>query len=349
MNKRLLILLVSQILVLNYVIGQNDFRNGYIITQNHDSIFGKINNRNYYDNSQFCDIKVNSSDSLIRYYPHNLFGYRFIDGKYYITKEINSQKVFMEYLIKGKLDIYFYQNEKGVNKYYVSKDSLPLSELKYSSEVKDVNGIQMLSESKPFIQVLTYYTSDCPSLREDIPKLSKPDHRNLIKLSKEYQSLTCKDEECIVYEKTLKNKIKLGFYAGSNITFGNLPNTNYTSWGFNLLFQQSERRERIYLGLGFFNEGKIVDDPDTFFHTPMSKSGKNYRIPLSINYIHPKSGFSPTFSYQLNLNRLTLQNLDCGLKYQYKYISISLIADLKTEMFVNPFGAALLFGLTFDL
>ncbi|WP_157754658.1 hypothetical protein [Salinivirga cyanobacteriivorans] len=40
--------------------------------------------------------------------------------------------LFLEYLINGELDAYFYRDEYGDNHYYIEKDSLKLRELKYN-------------------------------------------------------------------------------------------------------------------------------------------------------------------------------------------------------------------------
>lgn len=354
MKKRLLILSVCLLSLTDLLFGQTDYKEGYIITLKHDTIFGTINNRSYYDNSQQCEFRFPNSDSTVSYTPDILFGYRFKNGKYYISKEINGHTVFMEYLIKGRLNIYFNEDATGTNNYFAASDSLPLSELKYHSEIKEIDGKQILIEAKDYMHILTYYTADCPVIAKKIQGMNKPDHRNLIKLVREYQALTCKDEECIVYEKKVKSQFKVSFYGGSDFAFKTNPLyphfPNYSLWGVNVLMRQSQKNERIYLGLGFFDEGIIADSPDKFYHTQYwHANGRIYRVPFSINYLHPKKGFSPTLSYQFNLTRLVLQNLDFGLMYRVGNAAISLTADLKTQVIVRPYGAGLLMGMTFDL
>ena len=72
-----------------------DFKNGYIITANQDTIYGYVNNNSYYDNSQFCEFKTSKNDSVIKYTPKELFGYRFIDGKFYISKKLRKKTCFL--------------------------------------------------------------------------------------------------------------------------------------------------------------------------------------------------------------------------------------------------------------
>jgi hypothetical protein len=354
MKRRLILIGVCQLVIFNYIIGQTDFLPGYIIKPNLDTVRGTINSRNFHTNSMFCEFKMNGSNEVVRYTPDDLFAYRISDGKYYIAKDLNGQRVFLEYVIKGKLNIYFYQDDRGVGNYYASRDSMPLTVLDYSSEIREVDGVQMLYESKDYIRKLNYYTADCPQLSSDIALINKPDQRNLIRIVEKYQKLTCKDEKCIVFEKRVGIRVKWSMYYGTIAGFKNdwgYPHyPNYDSWGVNLLFGQPQFSKRLYLGIGFFNEEPIVDSPDKFYHSEYpNKKNRCYRFPVSITYIHPKKGFSPTFSYQLNMDRLILQDFNMGIMYQAGGMAVSLVADLKTEVVVLPYGGALLFGLTFDL
>lgn len=318
---------------------QSDFQYGYIITSRFDTLYGKIDNRNYNDNAQYCDFL--NSGSVVRYYPDQIFGYRFTKGKYYISKEIGNKKVFMEFLIDGKLDIYFSQDKEGINHYYASKDTLPLQELKYEKDILVIDGEYKSYESKKYIGLLSYYTHDCPSLAKEIPDLNELNHKNLIRFAKNYHDLTCPDETCLIYEKKLPFRIKLGVYGGTNIIFKNITELEkgvYASYGFNILFQQAEINERIYIGLGLYRDGQMG-------------YGMSYcRIPFSINYLNPRPGFSPVISYQFDLNRgLFTEAIEIGMKYQLKKISLVLLTDNKTRIVIEPYSSSINFGLMYDL
>ena len=95
--KHILIFLILLISIES--LAQSNFNKGYIITTELDTIYGEIDNSDYYSNSQYCDFK-DLKNTVIRFFPDKIFGYRFIDGKYYVSKEINGNKLFLEYLIK---------------------------------------------------------------------------------------------------------------------------------------------------------------------------------------------------------------------------------------------------------
>ena len=61
--------------------------------------------------------------------------------------------------------------------------------------------------------------------------------------------------------------------------------------------KQAQQQENLYIGLGFFREGKMIESG--FFGT---LSRTRYCIPFSINNIRPSLGLSPIVSYQLDLN-----------------------------------------------
>jgi hypothetical protein len=342
------ILILFLIILLSLEIhAQSNYLDGYVLTSETDTIFGKIDNKNYHDNSQFCDFKGVGSETITRFYPDKIYGYRFTNGKYYISKnvEIDSKQVqlFMEYLIHGKLDIFLVQDEGNSNHYFASKDTLPLTELKYSENMVTVDGVEKLKVSKPYIGLLTYYTSDCPSIKNEIPNLNDPDQKKLIHFAEKYHNLTCTNEKCIIYEKKLPLKIKINIAGGSAVYFSNNPFDKdpgvVPNYGFNIQFQQSQISESVYLGIGFYRlpeyEGFVL---------------KGFQIPISINYYKSKTGISPMIAYEFDLNgAFIIQALKLGLNYQMKNMSLFIMADLKTMAIIKPFASSLNLGISYNL
>jgi hypothetical protein len=323
---------------------------GYVLVSEKDTLFGQLDNKNYSSNSQFCDFRHSATDSAVRFYPEKIFGYRFNNGKYYISRNIKIEddtvRVFVEYLIHGKLNVYFFQDKVDKNHYFISKDMQPLSELIHIKENIEKDGIQMLNETRPYIGILTYYTADCPAMKNDIIRLIEPDHKNLISFAEKYHNLTCIGQKCVVYEKKLSRKVKLNVYGGSIFYlpfyfFGyESGQTNiYPVYGVNFLFQYTQRSERVYLGIGLYRvkgfDGLILN---------------GCQIPFSINYLNPKMGLSPVISYEFDLNTVaTAQALRAGLKYQMKKTAVFLTGSLNTVYLVKVYAANVNLGFTFDL
>ncbi len=93
--------------------------------------------------------------------PGDIIAYRFIDGKYYISREVNNKKVFLECLIKGKVNIYYLRDDYG-NHYYIDKDNMKLAELPYEEGKKYVNGKEVYYETTKHLGLLYTYMHDAP-------------------------------------------------------------------------------------------------------------------------------------------------------------------------------------------
>lgn len=342
MKKTIILILFTLISYLS--ISQTDFKNGYILLSEKDTVYGQINNKNYYINSLYCDFRKNSEDSIKRYYPRDLYGYKFSDGKYYISKTIQKDSkdtmFFFEFLVKSKLNIYFRQNQFE-NNYYISDDGITLNKLKYINDDIYIENRKMRRENKQFIGLLDYYTKDCPEVKKDIAHIAKPNHKNLIKLTEKYNNLTCPDGQCLIYEKKIPHNIKINLNSGFNYSFISTITDepiSYATYGFDILFQQSRQRERFYLGFG------LTYDP---FYIP--EKNLNFYVPLSFYYLHPKKGFSPMFKYSVNIPLFILQYFGVGVRYKYEKISFFILSELQTFEIIKPIGISEKAGITIDL
>ena len=195
-------LILFGLLILTGILNaQTDFRSGYIVKAVGDTICGQIDYRGDFLMSRLCKFK-NVDNTIVEYSPYDIKEFRFLDSKYYVTKEIGDKKVFMEYLIKGKISIYFMRDEKG-DHYYIEKDDVKLMKLPYEEGIEYIDDKRVFYESTKHIGFLTYYMKDVPELQSKIQSVKKPEHRNLIKLAENYHNAVCEEEKCIIYEKPL--------------------------------------------------------------------------------------------------------------------------------------------------
>ena len=72
----------------------------------------------------------------IEYLPADINGYRYTDNKMYISKLLikdneilNAKRVFLEYLVKGTMNLYYYRDKNKDEHYYVEKENIALKEL----------------------------------------------------------------------------------------------------------------------------------------------------------------------------------------------------------------------------
>lgn len=194
---------------------QNNYKQGYLITNENDTIRGVINLRTDKKNANSCDFKETEADKSKIYFPGEIAGYRFIDeGRYYVTKDIKidsiPRKVFMEYLLQGTMNLYFYaddleyyffEDEKGKQTYITKK---PDDKTRDRGDEK-YKGIMfyLFKDTYPVAQE-AYKT---PFNRESIKKLTKKYH----------EEMCTSGEQCIEFEAKKEKKfiaLKYSIYAG---------------------------------------------------------------------------------------------------------------------------------------
>ena len=353
--KSLFPLLILIILLPSVSLAQKNFTDGYVLLPGGDTLHGEINNGSYSGNARLCLFKAYGSEDILEYSPEDISGYRFTEGKYYVSRRITIDgiptQIFLEYLIKGALDVFYYKDMMTGDHYFIDKDTISLEEITYSKDIVKIDGKEYFTESKKGAGLLVYYTMDDPGLMKDINKMTEYNHKNLISLASRYHQETCPDLQCIIYEKKIPVRIKFSMEIGESSFVIPNPNVmteqrNYKApssgdWrfngGINVLFQQPQTSERLYLGLGMYYEYIGAD----YIH--------NLRFPISINYLNPKKNISPYMSYSADLDNFTFQSSRMGLRYNRSGWSMLLYSELRTYFIYKPWDIAVRFGLISDL
>ncbi|MEI7526575.1 MAG: hypothetical protein WCJ95_19670 [Mariniphaga sp.] len=212
---------------------QRDFRPGYLVNLNNDTIKGYLLYKAV-NTSSVCVFKTTLNDLQIDYTPADILEFRFDNGKYYITKEvpleIGKKLVFVEFLIKGKANVYYMRD--GADHYFIEKENGRMVELTESKKVfYDENGAEFVKPEQ-YSGKLKSVLSDCPEIYPVIDRTNL-NHSSLIKLAKDYHYKVCKTEDCIVFERK-KSPLRLhaGLYAGytlNTIKFGGRLTTSHSA------------------------------------------------------------------------------------------------------------------------
>jgi hypothetical protein len=216
-KKHLFAILISFI-CFSSIKSQSDFRSGYIIKNNGDSISGLIDFRSATSNATVCLFKNNDSSPQIEYTPTDIKMYRFTDSKYYVSKQVRTEQgdssLFLEYLIKGIVDIYYYRDDLGNNHYLADKDKGRLLELKAGDYTLLIDGKTYIKNDKSYIGIIKYLFNEMPAIVEKSEEINL-NHKNLIQLASDYHQQVCNDKSCIIYEKKLlKNRTTIGILTG---------------------------------------------------------------------------------------------------------------------------------------
>jgi hypothetical protein len=246
--------------ILGKINSQSDFRNGYIIRLNKDTVYGLIDYKGNSANAKKCLFKKDANSEISEFTPGELNAYRFIDSKYYVSKSLQSGdkagQLFLEYLIDGIVDIYYYRDELGEH-YLADKGDGKLYALKNEEKVVSVTSVinnneyitKYTGDSKEYIGILRYVFDKSPRIGRKVENISL-DHKSLINIADEYHKEVCQNEQCIIFEKNLpKFKTTFGPVVGLNVT---TISTNDKYKGTLSYFNKSDFDISVCPSIGFY-------------------------------------------------------------------------------------------------
>ena len=291
---------------------QSVFKNGYIITNQNDTINGLVDYRGEIRNMRVCKFKKDERSDVQTYMPGSIKGYRFTEGKYFISKYIETKSftdtVFVEFLLKGVSNLYYYNNA-NYSSYFIESDEGQLLELIDQEEMVEENGVTYIKKNTRYHGNLIYAFKECPEIRRDAEKV-KIGHKSLIEITKKYHDYMCDDEQCIVYEKKLPflrvQLIPMVGYAMSQLETDNssLEHFNFSpsysvagGMGFNFIVPSFNDKLTLYtttqLTKDYFH-GSYIKSTD-YYQNYYDAHIHNTRLDLElgIKYTYPKGKFRP--------------------------------------------------------
>jgi len=203
MSQKILIITALWLFTAPSIWAQQDYRNGYIVTNQMDTIYGLIDYRGAARNAKICSFKRLKTDPSTDYTPMDILAYRFIDSKLYISKSIDNSDslryVFLECLFMGIANLYYYRDENKTDHYYVEKEEQFFALEIFESEVM-VSGVRKWKTEKPYVGKLKTFF-DIWELNEEIDRVTL-DHKSLIRIFKEYHSyLGAEGKDWVIFEK----------------------------------------------------------------------------------------------------------------------------------------------------
>lgn len=194
---------------------QRDFRPGFVILNNGDTVKGSIHYKAT-GTAVLCTFRAGPTFVPTDYNPYELAAFRFDDGKFFVSRMIESEpgpkKVFLEFLLKGKLNLYYMRD--GSDHYYIEKENGRLIELTEKEKIQiGAGGTQTVRPSQ-FEGKLRSVMADCPAIYPEINRTGL-NHSSLIRLGKDYHEMVCTTEQCIVFERQKKPfRISVGLLVG---------------------------------------------------------------------------------------------------------------------------------------
>jgi len=181
---------------------QGDFRPGYIIDLDQDTIYGQIKRNSESRNARTCVFRTGEDAAESRFDPGEISAYRIEGGKYYISaaveEEGENRQVFLEYLVNGMADLYYLRKDNSET-YYIRKDG---------EEAMALTDIRLLKAA----------FSDCYEIQSSLDNATLS-HKSLVNMTVKYHDYVCDGEECINYSKDAsKLRIAVGPVLGYSIS-----------------------------------------------------------------------------------------------------------------------------------
>lgn len=338
------IILIVFIFFSTFLKAQTDYRPGYVIDKIGDTIYGSIDYRGDILMSKICKFK-SDDDTITEFLPGEITAYRFTDSKYFVSRSIEGKNVFLEYLIKGEVNVYFIKSREGEH-YFIDKENAPLIEIPYEEGIKYVKNTPRIYKSTRHYGVLSSYLNDAPeTFKSRIKRIKKPSRYNLINIAEDYHNAVCDDEACIVYEK------KAPFFKMSiEPTFGHVryrvSKETGLEYGVYMYLWSPRTNEKLYFKTGIIQQRISYNQTEEII----------YKIPLQIEYLYPSKVFKPKVSIGYNLysakneydEGVNAHSFAFNTGFNYKlgnstYLSVNINSD------ITPFADMLYGGDNFGL
>ena len=366
MKKFLKVLLILFYCSANLKAGSNDdFKQGYIITLNGDTTKGFLLVQVSRNASEQCVFKYNANSENKIYKPGEITGYRFVDSKYYISKEISidsttKKMVFLEFLIKGIANMYYYMDSK--EHYYIEKFPNGLLELTEEQKVVNQEGNNYIIPSRHKGKLL-FLMQDCPGINNEIQR-TRLTNKSLIRLTKDYHEKVCNSEKCIIYEKINTSvKVKFGIIVGFSNNKYNFGDELISNYGNNYQFGVGLKVSNIFTFNEHFNlKANILFEKDSKSYTLSLPDGVQFchitYNDVAYNLIDLRSLGNPsaylpdikadldvidlkipvTLNYDFNIAKKTI--LTCGFGISNKII-VSQNKNFKVDEFYAVYGESI--------
>jgi hypothetical protein len=348
------------------------FKEGYIITLEGDTINGFLLKQISRKASEECVFKTGDESASKIYKPGEISGYRYLNDKYYVSKEIKidsitKKVVFLEFLIKGLANVYYYVDD--MEHYYIEKFPAGLVELTEKERIFHQVTNSMREEDHAYIipaktkGKLITLLQDCPGIYDEILSTTLT-HKSLIKLTKDYHEKMCNTESCIIYERdNTAARIKIGAIIGfskNQYNFGGQCISNYANLyqiGAALKFSNIlmfNEHLNLKVNILFEKDSKsyTLNLPDNTKHCYITYNDVSYNL-IDLRHLGNPNAYLPSMKADLNVIDLKIPisiNCDfnltkntiytCGIGLSNKII-LSQNKNFKVDEFYARYGKSI--------
>lgn len=213
MKYKLIIAIILFVVLANRSFCQSDFRKGFIITLEQDTIIGQVDYRSNTKNNKSCIFKGEQEER--EYYPNEIFGFGYGNDKLFLSQIVENS--FVEVLVLGEISLY-----KSKDKYHLKKDT-SIYDLESFSEEVVIDGEVRIRENYRWHGITSYLISDCINNTDRVVSSITLDEKSLTKLIVKYNK--CKGSDFLEF-KVSKPWIKYDFGATVGLMRSEIRITN---------------------------------------------------------------------------------------------------------------------------
>ncbi len=216
---------------------QANFKPAVVVTNDGDTLNGRIDHQGWIRNPKIVVLRQDGATEAVWLSPADTKSFR-CQGELYVstimeidyspreTKDLTfspkpvfkTDTVFLRMLFSGIANLYVLTDENFKQHYFIRKDSSGIHERIYFRYLKEVQKKVSIRENQRYKGQLTYFFSDCPSLKNEILNLEYKEEK-LVSLFKKYNLCLGGEEAAVTYKKEKGiAKINLGFVAGATLT-----------------------------------------------------------------------------------------------------------------------------------
>src|SRR5687768_10970934 len=309
-------------------LAQSDFRSGYIVSLQGDTLKGQVNYKGDLKNALECNFRANESAEAKIYKPTELKGYGFAGGKFYESKKAkivnrqlnlankfdevpvagNDSVNFMQVLVKGTAVLFYIKDATSAPHYFLQKNNEPLTELIYLQATMEnpKSGTRYPYKSKNYVGILKNAFQDCPTLP---PRIDKTEFRptELQNLVHAY-NLCVSPTQSIIANMKPKAKITWGALAGFNtsklqinVEGGFMSNTHYLH-GSN--YTASSPTAGIFLDISIPHSNEKLSVNNALYYTSRNYESHYTFTNSELEYSSPDIDYNYHVIYDFTILRL---------------------------------------------
>lgn len=216
--------------------GQTDYKQGYIITNDQDSVKGFVGDSFWKSSPDFVEFKELGSSKVQKFTAFDIqaFGFDNVafesqkvsvnrifsdDEKFKATPEIeySQKRVFLENLVEGSKSLYQYKDKSGVKRYYIKEDDkFKLLLFQEYLQVDNSGKVEKVTIKKYIAQLYVYF-SDCPNFQKPI-KSTNYNKKSLFFLFKKYYKCSEVSNKPVEFRKSEFTKPVFSLIVGGSAT-----------------------------------------------------------------------------------------------------------------------------------